>query len=75
MERNCSTTVMAERHDSSDSHSETGNSDTTSTILHVSSSSYEYIDSEGGATIEPYLLEPENEGDGQDSASMGDDCW
>ena len=66
-----STTAMAERRDSSDSRSESGDSDTTRTIL--SSSSYEYIDPEGGANIEPYYFEAENEADGQDSASTVDD--
>ena len=62
---------MAERRDSSDSRSESSDSDTTRTILSISSC--EYIDPEGGATIEPYQFEPENEADGQDSASTGDD--
>ena len=69
MERDCSTTVMAERRDSSNSRSETGSSDTTSTVL--SSSLYEYVDLEGSATIKPYHFEPENKADGQDSASTG----
>ena len=62
---------MAERYDSSDSRSESSDSDTARMIL--SSSSYEYIDPEGGATIKPYQFKPENEADGQDSASTGDD--
>ena len=39
----------------------------------LSSSSYEYIDPDGSATIEPYQFKPMNDADGQDSASLGDD--
>ena len=72
-ERDCSTTAMAERRDSGDSLSETGDSDITSMIL--SSSSYQYIDSEGGVIIELYAhqFEPENEAGGHDFGSTGDD--
>ena len=47
MVHDCNTTEMAEIRDSNDSQSESGNSDIARTIL--SSSSYEYIDPEGGA--------------------------
>ena len=67
------TTAMAERRDSSDSRSESGDFDTTRTSTILSSSSYEYIDSEGSATIESYQFQHKNEADGQDSASTGDD--